>query len=62
MAIGAERGHIQRNEQVGMLGIGSGINSLMLAVHWQTARVLGELDTPARTPHSRHRPVPINTL
>ena len=39
MAIGLENGHVDRGDRVGMLGIGSGINSLMLAVEWQRALV-----------------------
>ena len=39
MAIGLEQGHVGRGERVGMLGIGSGINSLMMAVEWQRALV-----------------------
>lgn len=37
MAIGAEQGHLAKNDQVAMLGIGSGINSLMVGVDWQTS-------------------------
>ena len=32
MALGVERGRLEKNDRVAMLGIGSGINSLMLAV------------------------------
>ena len=39
MAIGLEKGHVKRGERVGMLGIGSGINCLMLAVEWQRSLV-----------------------
>jgi len=35
MAIGLENGHVQDGENVGMLGIGSGINCLMIGVKWQ---------------------------
>jgi 3-oxoacyl-[acyl-carrier-protein] synthase-3 len=35
LAIGLEQGHVQSGENVALLGIGSGINSLMLGVHWQ---------------------------
>ena len=35
MALGAEQGFLQADDRVAMLGIGSGINSLMLAVEWQ---------------------------
>lgn len=34
-AIGIERGHLQSGDHVALLGIGSGINCLMLAVEWQ---------------------------
>ncbi|HUY88001.1 MAG TPA: 3-oxoacyl-ACP synthase III [Pirellulales bacterium] len=36
-AIGIERGHLKAGDQVALLGIGSGINVLMLAVDWQRA-------------------------
>jgi 3-oxoacyl-[acyl-carrier-protein] synthase-3 len=39
MAIGLEQGFARRGEQVGMLGIGSGINCLMLAARWQRTLV-----------------------
>jgi acyl-CoA:acyl-CoA alkyltransferase len=34
LAIAAERGHFVQGERVGLLGIGSGINCLMLGVEW----------------------------
>ncbi len=34
-AIAAEQGHFKANDKVGLLGIGSGINCLMLAIDWQ---------------------------
>jgi acyl-CoA:acyl-CoA alkyltransferase len=37
MALGVEQGRLQENDRVAMLGIGSGINCLMLAVEWQKA-------------------------
>ena len=39
MAIGLEQGHAGRGDRLGLLGIGSGINCLMLAVHWQRTLV-----------------------
>ena len=36
MALGIEQGRLQAGDRVAMLGIGSGINCLMLAVEWQT--------------------------
>ncbi len=35
MALGVERGHLERDDRVALMGIGSGINCLMLAVDWQ---------------------------
>jgi 3-oxoacyl-[acyl-carrier-protein] synthase-3 len=37
MAIGVEQGILKNNDRVAMLGIGSGINCLMLAAEWQKA-------------------------
>lgn len=39
MAIGLERGIASRGDVIGMLGIGSGINCVMMAVEWQKSRV-----------------------
>jgi 3-oxoacyl-[acyl-carrier-protein] synthase-3 len=41
LAQALEHGHVQRGDNVGLLGIGSGINCLMIGVHWQTSRVAG---------------------
>ena len=40
MARGIEAGHLSPGDQVGMLGIGSGINSLMLGVSWQESAIV----------------------
>lgn len=48
LAIGLERGFVKAGEHVGMLGIGSGINCLMLAAQWQRAVVRGTLEAPRR--------------
>ena len=45
MAMGLEQGHVRPGEQVGMLGIGSGINCLMAAVDWHRALVCHDLAT-----------------
>lgn len=37
MALGVEAGHLDTGDRVALLGIGSGINSLMLGVDWQTS-------------------------
>jgi 3-oxoacyl-[acyl-carrier-protein] synthase-3 len=41
-ALAAERGFLPAHANVALLGIGSGINCLMLGVRWETARVLGQ--------------------
>ena len=41
MALGVEAGHLEPNDRVALLGIGSGINSQMIAVNWQQGCVLG---------------------
>jgi 3-oxoacyl-[acyl-carrier-protein] synthase-3 len=41
MAIGLENGFVDPGQNVGMLGIGSGINCVMIGVEWQTTRVAG---------------------
>jgi 3-oxoacyl-[acyl-carrier-protein] synthase III len=35
MAMGIEKGHLQPRDRVALLGIGSGLNSLMLGLDWQ---------------------------
>ena len=45
MALAVERGFIQPQEQVAMLGIGSGINCVMLAVEWQKSLVSAAIPT-----------------
>ncbi len=50
-AMGIENGHLQQNDRVAMLGIGSGINVLMLGVDWQTS----PLDPSVPAPHARSR-------
>jgi len=40
-AIGVEHGHLRRDDRVALLGVGSGINVLMLAVDWQHSPVDG---------------------
>lgn len=42
MAIGLEEGHIKSGDKVGLLGIGSGINCLMLGATWQQTLVDGK--------------------
>jgi 3-oxoacyl-[acyl-carrier-protein] synthase-3 len=44
LALGLERGLVQPGDRVGLLGIGSGINCLMMAAQWQRALVRSELD------------------
>jgi 3-oxoacyl-[acyl-carrier-protein] synthase-3 len=42
MALGIEAGHLEPSDHVALLGIGSGINVLMLAVDWRKSLVAGE--------------------
>ncbi len=44
LALALEAGHIQANDRLALLGIGSGINCQMLGVRWQESRVLGRLE------------------
>ncbi|MCH2123512.1 MAG: 3-oxoacyl-ACP synthase III [Pirellulaceae bacterium] len=44
LAIGLQCGHFSRNDLIAMLGIGSGINSLMLSVLWDQTLVSGNAD------------------
>lgn len=41
LALGAACGFYRPGDRIGLLGIGSGINSVMLAVDWKQTRVLG---------------------
>ena len=41
LAMAVEQGAINKDENVGLLGIGSGINCVMLGVHWQATPVRG---------------------
>jgi acyl-CoA:acyl-CoA alkyltransferase len=54
-AIGIEQGHLKRGDQVALLGIGSGINVVMLGVDWQRSQVPREdtLAGPHRVPARR---------
>jgi 3-oxoacyl-[acyl-carrier-protein] synthase-3 len=49
VAMGIENGHLQKDDRVGLFGIGSGINALMLGVDWQTSL----LEEPAAQSASR---------
>jgi 3-oxoacyl-[acyl-carrier-protein] synthase-3 len=42
MALAAESGRLQRGDRVAMMGIGSGINCLMLGAQWQRSLVRGD--------------------
>ena len=42
MAVGLEKGHVKGGDNVGLFGIGSGINCLMLGATWQQTRTSGE--------------------
>jgi 3-oxoacyl-[acyl-carrier-protein] synthase-3 len=55
-AMGIEKGHLHKNDRVALLGIGSGINVIMLGVDWQ--RSLVEKRTPHLGPHLYQAGVP----
>jgi 3-oxoacyl-[acyl-carrier-protein] synthase-3 len=44
LAAAATRNELNAGDRVAMLGIGSGINSVMLAAHWNETPVAGNLD------------------
>ena len=46
MAIASERGLIESGDRLGMLGIGSGINCLMIAAQWQRSVVRSDREGP----------------
>ena len=53
LAIGAEQSHFARNDKVAMLGIGSGINCVMLGASWQKSLVRGSGPTPMESAPQR---------
>lgn len=44
-ALGAQRGHLAAGDRTAFLGIGSGINVVMLGVEWRPVPVVGNLST-----------------
>jgi len=44
LALGAEAGHVAAGSSVALLGIGSGLNSLMLGLDWQSVAVKGTVE------------------
>lgn len=50
-ALGIERGHVQADDRVALLGIGSGINVLLIGVDWRTN--LLATNSPAASTHSQ---------
>ncbi len=56
MALGIDQGHLALGDQVALLGIGSGINSLMIGVDWQRSLVPIDRKSDA---DSRNDPVPL---
>ena len=55
-SIGIENGHLRKNDRLALLGIGSGINVVMLGVEWQ--RSLIEKGPAPRGPHIPKAAVP----
>ena len=56
MAMGIEQGHLQEGDRVAMLGIGSGINVLMLGVEWQKAASQVQVRPKAALRRPKHQP------
>lgn len=52
LAIGLEQGFIQTGDKTALLGIGSGINSLMMGVEWQTVPQHEKIAKPHFQKHS----------
>jgi len=50
LALGAKSGFYRPGERVGLLGIGSGINSVMLGIEWHATRVAGDDPLAERMP------------
>jgi 3-oxoacyl-[acyl-carrier-protein] synthase-3 len=55
MAIGIEQGWLHKNDRVAMLGIGSGINCLMLGVEWQRSAA----EIHGKPPRTRRKAAPV---
>jgi len=55
-ALGIENGHLRPNDRVALLGIGSGINVIMLGVDWQRSLVEKRAGPPA--PHAKALGIP----
>jgi 3-oxoacyl-[acyl-carrier-protein] synthase-3 len=55
MAIGIEQGRLRTGDRVAMLGIGSGINCLMLGVEWQRSVT----ETSGRSTRPRRKAAPV---
>ncbi len=53
LGVGMAQGHIEANDRVALLGIGSGIHCLMLGLHWQKSLVLGDPLVAQKTPLRR---------
>lgn len=56
-ALGIENGHVKKNDRVALLGIGSGINVVMLGVDWQ--RSLVEKGPALAGPHAKKSGAPV---
>lgn len=54
LVLAAERGWLEKGDHVGLLGIGSGVNCLMMALDWQTAPA-----EPLRGPHPAFAASPV---
>jgi 3-oxoacyl-[acyl-carrier-protein] synthase-3 len=55
-ALGIENGHLQKNDRVALLGIGSGINVIMLGLDWQRSPT--EMPPVVSAPHLHRNSAP----
>jgi 3-oxoacyl-[acyl-carrier-protein] synthase III len=53
LALGVEKGHFEKDDRLALLGIGSGINCVMLAVDWQMSWLGAEAVAPMTTSAAR---------
>ncbi|NOY42952.1 MAG: 3-oxoacyl-ACP synthase III [Planctomycetes bacterium] len=53
LALACEAGHLQADDRLAMLGIGSGINCQMIGIRWQESCVLGQLPVPVEVASNR---------
>jgi 3-hydroxy-3-methylglutaryl CoA synthase len=61
LALAVENGFVQPGQNVALLGIGSGINSLMIAAHWQQASLEKWRRIESGHDTANYQPAPLRT-